>query len=98
MKRYLGELPPNTKLIVMFGLGTKLNYVKACHNIFQSIMGGDWRRLNAISYSDGRITVVHVEHFSSQGRLIPNWLGENDDKRAVYGQLAKSTIQDALDE
>jgi len=33
-----------------------------------------------IPYTDGQITVVHVEHFASRGNLIPNWLGERKDK------------------
>jgi hypothetical protein len=40
--------------------------------------------------------VVHVEHFASQGALIPNWLGERDHPRAEYGRLAREATDQAL--
>ncbi len=43
-----------------------------------------------------KITVVHVEHFASQGALIPNWLGENKSERSKLGGLAIESVKYAL--
>ncbi len=92
-KRYLSSLPIQTKLVVMFGLGTKLNYVKASYGLFSTARPGKWEYLNDVSYTDGQITVVHVEHFASQGALIPNWLGVNNHDRANYGFQAQEGVK-----
>jgi len=95
--RFLGNLPTQTKLVIMFGMGSKQNYVRASFKLFQNARPGKWRWLEEnISYTDGKITVVHVEHFASQGALIPNWLGENNDKRSELGDLALVSVEDAL--
>ena len=94
--RFLSDLPSNTKLVLMFGLGTKQNYVKEAFKIFQKIRPGEWRWINDISYSDSKITVVHVEHFASQGALIPNWLGQKDHHRSKFGLMARSAVLKAL--
>ena len=47
---------------------------------------------NRYVYTDGRITVVHVEHFKSQGALLPQWLGEQEHPRARLGVLAKEAV------
>ena len=52
--------------------------------------------INEVAYSNGKVTFVHVEHFKSQGALIPNWLGINDHPRARLGRLAKEAVQQAL--
>lgn len=42
--RFLGNLPPQTKLIVMFGLGSKQNYVKASYDLFCKVKpSSKWR-------------------------------------------------------
>ena len=41
--RFLGDLPPQTKLIVMLGLGTAGNYVRACRQIYEKARPGPWR-------------------------------------------------------
>lgn len=90
--RFLAHLPIRTKLVVMFGLGTKLNYVQQSFNLYQSARRGTWYWINDVSYSDGKIVVVHVEHFASQGALIPNWLGENNHSRGCYGKMAQDAV------
>ena len=80
----------------MFGLGTKQNYVRNGFKLFQQARSGCWRKINEVAYTDGTITVVHVEHFASQGALIPNWLGTNDHPRKQLGLLAKNTVSSAL--
>lgn len=92
VKRFLKDLPSETRLIVMFGLGSKLNYVDSAYKLFCHARPGNWRKINEVSYSDGTITVVHVEHFASQGRLIPDWLGKNSSDRAKFGILAKEAV------
>ena len=94
--RFLGELPAKTKLVVMFGLGSKLNYVRAARELIETACPGKWMELNEVAYTDGSVTFVHVEHFASQGRLIPDWLGENDVPRAEYGRMAREAAQAAL--
>ena len=93
---HLSNLPSKTKLIVMFGLGTKLNYVDECFKLYNKAITGKWGWLNEVSYSNGDITVVHVEHFQSQGALIPNWLGINNHHRSVYGEMAKNSVLKAF--
>lgn len=90
--RYLRVLPEKTKLVVMFGLGTKQNYVREAFKLFSTVRPGSWHWINDVSYSDSRITVVHVEHFASQGTLIPNWLGVNQHERSQLGILAKEAV------
>jgi hypothetical protein len=93
--KFLSNLPDKTKLIIMFGLGTKLNYVREAKNLLQSARPGKWRWINDISYSDRIITVVHVEHFASQGALIPNWLGSNNHDRSRYGIQAQEAVMNS---
>lgn len=52
--------------------------------------------MNEVAYSDGDVTFVHVEHFASQGALIPNWLGVNNHHRAALGRKAREAVQAAL--
>lgn len=95
-KRFLVELPVQTKLVVMFGLGNKLNYVDSAMELYQRARGGAWRRASKVSYTDTRVTVVHVEHFASRGALIPDWLGETGSARGELGRLAKEAVYAAL--
>lgn len=94
--RFLGRLPPRTKLVVMFGLGTKLKYVKESFKLYQAARGGAWTWLNDVSYSDGQIVVVHVEHFASLGALIPQWLGQGNHERSRYGKMAQDAVAHAI--
>jgi len=94
--RFLGALPSSTKLVVMFGTGSNLMYVEAALSALKIARPGSWSRLNDIAYSDGTITVVHVEHFASQGSLIPDWLGIGEKPRARLGRLARTTVQRAV--
>jgi hypothetical protein len=80
----------------MFGLGSGLNYVNAAMAVYNKARPGVWRKLNDVSYTDGRITVVHVEHFKSQGALIPDWLGSTNKPRACLGRQAQESIRAAL--
>ncbi|MCP5130184.1 MAG: hypothetical protein H6985_11450 [Pseudomonadales bacterium] len=96
-QEYLKHLPDETRLVVMFGLGTKLNYVNEAYKLYQNIRPGPWKKLNDVSYTDGKITVVHVEHFASQGALIPQWLGEKaGHPRARWSEMAQRSVESAL--
>jgi len=91
---HLRRLPRETKLVVMFGLGTKLNYVNEAFKLYSKARPGEWRWLNEVSYTDGTITVVHVEHFASQGALIPQWLGEKSGHpRAQWSEMAEHSVR-----
>jgi len=93
---YLSNLPVNTKLIVMFGMGSKQNYARESFKLFCNSRPGKWVWINDVTYTDGAVTVVHVEHFASQGALIPNWLGENQHERSRLGKLSKAGVAMAL--
>lgn len=92
-KRFLGELPEETKLVVMFGLGKKLSYVGTARQAIEQGRPGKWRTVNEVAYTDGKVTVVHVEHFASQGANIPNWLGQNGHERERLGILARQAVE-----
>lgn len=94
--QYLKDIPSSVKLVVMCGMGTALGYVSSAKKAISEARQGDWQDLNEIAYTDGTVTFVHVEHFSSQGALIPNWLGKNDHPRARLGIMAKEAVQEAL--
>lgn len=85
-------------LVVMFGLGTGLNYVRSCKKLFEAVLGGSWRSINEVAYTNGAINVVHVEHFASQGSLIPEWLGERGTDRHRYCTQARTAVKTALSE
>jgi hypothetical protein len=91
-RRFLGTLPSRTKLVVMFGLGAKLSYVATARKAIEAARPGNWRTVNEVAYTGGRVTVVHVEHFASQGANIPNWLGVNDHPRSRLGLLARDAV------
>jgi hypothetical protein len=93
---FLTALPHRTKLVIMFGLGTKMNYVREARKLISAARPGAWRTVNDVAYTDGRVTFVHVEHFASQGALIPNWLGENMHDRAKLGVMAREAVRMAL--
>lgn len=93
---FLKELPLKTKLIVMFGMGTGLNYVRNSYELYRQARGGDWRWINEVFYTDGKVVVVHVEHFASQGNLLPRWLGEGGHSRAQYGIMAQQAISQTI--
>ncbi|WP_342641325.1 hypothetical protein [Rhodoligotrophos ferricapiens] len=94
--RFLGFLPATTKLVIMFGLGTRGNYVREVLKLVQRARPGQWRQVNEVSHTDGRVTLVHVEHFAAQGALLPNWLGETGHPRSQLGILAREGVQHAL--
>ncbi len=96
IQQHLANFSDNTKLIVMFGLGSKLNYVKASFNLFMDVLGGAWSWINDVAYTNGKIIVVHVEHFASQGALISQWMGTGGHERGKYGQLAKDAVASAF--
>jgi hypothetical protein len=94
--RFLGQLPAETKLVIMFGLGSGGAYVATARRAIEKARPGVWRTVNEVAYTDGKITVVHVEHFAPQGANIPNWLGQHDHPRARLGLLARGAVRNAL--
>lgn len=96
VSQFVGDLPSKTKLVVMFGLGTNMNYVVSAKRLFERARGVKFANLNSVAYTDGKITVVHVEHFASQGALVPNWLGEKNHERARLGEQARDAVLSVL--
>jgi hypothetical protein len=94
--RFLRELPVETRLVLLFGLGSKQSYVAQARSLITRSRPGSWRSVNEVAYTDGRITVVHVEHFRVQGAHLSNWLGENAHPRARLGLLARDAVARAL--
>lgn len=90
---FLRDLPEETRLVVMFGLGTGLNYVASAYDLFRRARPGVWKMISSVAYTDGKITVVHVEHFAAQGALIPNWLGVNAHPRSNLGLLSRAAVE-----
>lgn len=93
---FLGNLPQSTRIVVMLGMGSKGNYITESRKLFAAARPGKWATINEVSYSDDEITVVHVEHFKSQGALIPNWLSGNGHPRGKLGLAARAAIAHAL--
>lgn len=94
--RYLKDLPMSTRLVLMLGMGSKGSYVAACRELYHRTRPGDWRDVNEVAYTDGLITVVHTEHFQSQGALLPNWLSGDRHERGRFGELARAGVAFAL--
>ena len=94
--QFLKSLPMQTKLVVMFGMGTKLSYVRESMALFQTARGGHWKWINDVAYTDGKVMVVHVEHFASQGALIPQWLGLKKHDRELLGSMAAIAVEQAM--
>lgn len=90
--QFLAALPSVTKLVVMFGFGTALNYVRESFKLYERVRKGSWKWLNDVSYTDGKIIVVHVEHFASQGPLINQWRGVDGHSRGRYGRMAQESV------
>ena len=95
-RKFLRALPRPTRLIVMMGLGTNLGYVHAARKLFEDIRPGSWYPINDVAYSDGRVTVVHTEHFKVQGAHLENWLGKDGHGRGKYGVQARRAVRHAL--
>ena len=55
-----------------------------------------FRTINEVAYTDGQVTFVHVEHFASQGALLPNWLSGESHERGRLGLLAQAGVRSAL--
>ena len=97
LNQHAVHLSPKTRLILMLGLGSNGNYVQECRKAFNaSRKEAMWLDLNEVAYSDGKITIVHTEHFKSQGALLPNWLSEHGHPRGRLGLLARDAVQKAL--
>lgn len=93
--KFLSKLPEKTKIIIMFGLGTSLSYVRASKTLFKKIRPGPWSTVNPIAYTDGKIMVVHTEHFKVQGAHLGNWLSGERHQRGRLGVLARQAVSKA---
>lgn len=102
IRRHLGDLPRETRLVLLFGMGPKLRYVAAArHLIKKARPSRQWSDLSEIAYRDERVTFVHLEHFAVQGSLLSDWLGLPNKEgkispRSHYGKLAQAAVRAAL--
>ncbi|MDP3488737.1 MAG: hypothetical protein Q8R71_01245 [Phenylobacterium sp.] len=94
--RYLTQLPASTKLILMLGMGSAGGYVRACRRAFEHARPGPWKTFNEVAYTDGKVFVVHTEHFKSQGSHLPNWLSGTTHPRGRLGLLAREAVAAAV--
>ncbi|MFN8720425.1 MAG: hypothetical protein ACK5YI_06325 [Rhodospirillales bacterium] len=94
--RFLRDLPASAKLVVMLGLGSKNGYVRAARSALSAARAGSWKTINEVAYTDGRIVVVHTEHFAAQGPLLPNWLSGSLHERGRFGLQAREAVRLAL--
>lgn len=95
--QFLRTLPTRTKLVVMFGCSP--DYVQAARKLVQDTRGGKWDEVNEIAYTDGKVTFVHVVHFTAPCDEIPDWLEDNDEpdkEKGRKGRLAKEAVKLAL--
>ncbi|WP_296745814.1 hypothetical protein [Mesorhizobium sp.] len=100
VSKHLVNLPKASKLIVMFGMGSNQNYVREARSLMSQARGNRMREISQVAYEDDHVTVVHVEHFASQGDLIPQWLGEGkhqDHPRSEFGRLARHAVNHAIE-
>lgn len=95
-KRFLGELPRRTRIAILLGMGSKGKYISACRRAIQEARPGRWRTINEVAYADDQLTVVHTEHFASQGALIPNWLAGDAHPRGRFGLLAREAVAQVI--
>ncbi len=95
-QQHLVGLPRSVKLVVMFGLGTRLNYVSASRKLLERALRASADQMSSVAYRIAGVTFVHVEHFASQGAHLPNWLGERDHNRSKLGLMARSAAKKAL--
>lgn len=96
---FLADMPSSVKLVVMFGLGTDKNYVRASRKLIEKARNKEMKWINDVSYSDDEIVVVHVEHFAAQGSLIPQWLGDGEHEgceRSILSAMAIQGVSNAI--
>ena len=53
---FLSELPTETKLIIMFGLGAGGSYVHTARKAIEKSRPGSWLTINEIAYTDDKLT------------------------------------------
>lgn len=92
ISQHLSGLSPQTKLIVMLGMGPAGAYIQQCRKAYSEALRGEWRTINEVAYTNGQVTVVHTEHFKAQGSLLPSWLGDIQNGRTRFGLLAQQAV------
>jgi hypothetical protein len=90
INNYLSQIPKGTIVVL---LGMDKEYINETKNIFGSLYKG-LRKINALSYTDGERTWVHVAHPS--GRLTDKqftaWV--NADNKSKNAHLVQSAIRE----
>lgn len=72
MRQFLAELPSRLEAVVL--LSNDSNYIDACFRRLQSLHP-TLKRINSVSYSDGRVTWIHTVHGSPLAQSHINaWL------------------------
>jgi hypothetical protein len=55
---FLGNLPVTTRLVLMFGLGAKGNYVRETRKLVEKARPGRWRALKEITHKEQTTTPI----------------------------------------
>ena len=91
-KHFLTDLPERLRLIVL--LGNSSSYINNLYEIFKEYYP-DLIRLNAVSYSNKKLTFVHIAHPSGANGHFNNWLNSEIGKQAEKRKLAIQAIKQA---
>jgi len=92
IKHFLTDLPERLRLIVL--LGNSSSYINNLYEIFKEYYP-DLIRLNAVSYSNKKLTFVHIAHPSGANGHFNNWLNSEIGKQAEKRKLAIQAIKQA---
>ena len=91
MNTFLKDLPERLKIIIMLSNDDK--YMDACFESFSKIYTG-LKRINQVSYTNGKITWIHTIHPSgASGKHRIDWLNASSGKQAMKRDLALETIK-----
>lgn len=92
-RRFLGDLPNRTRLVVLLGSGA--GYPESCMEIIKSVHP-NIRWINAVSYGNNQVTFVHVPHpVGSNNGQTYSWL-KDAGREAGKQELAREAVRNAL--
>jgi hypothetical protein len=73
--QFLFSLPERLKLILMLGLQD--NYMMRCRQLVASLHRNEFKSINAVAYSNDRVTWVHVAHPSGANGSFNQWISDS---------------------
>lgn len=89
-ERFASDFPERLKLIIMLGIDDA--YIDNCRRLFSRLH--DIRTINDVSYTNGRLTWVHVTHPSPANGHFTTWLTGDATRTAIARkrELAKNSV------